>query len=45
VFDLYAQNSINLGELPPGEYNFIAVLHDKVKKVDSKRSYTFEVVP
>jgi len=45
VLDLYAQNTINLGKLPPGEYKFTAVLHDKLKKADAKQSYTFEVVP
>ncbi len=45
VLDLYAQNSINLGELPPGTYQFIAVVHDKLKKTEARKSFTFEVVP
>lgn len=44
VLDLYAQNSINLGELPPGDYTFIAVIHDRLKKTEQKTSFAFEVV-
>ena len=45
VLDLYAQNSINLGELPPGTYQFTAVVHDKLKKSEASKSFLFEVVP
>ncbi|HUX22131.1 MAG TPA: hypothetical protein VMW69_12895 [Spirochaetia bacterium] len=44
VLDLYAQNSISLGELPPGKYTFSAVIHDKLKKSEATTSFNFEVV-
>jgi len=45
VLDLYATNSLDLGDLPPGKYEFIAVLHDKLKKTSKTISYVFEIVP
>jgi len=45
VLDLYATNSLDLGDLPPGKYEFIAVLHDKLKKASKTISYVFEIVP
>ena len=44
VLDLYATNSLELGDLPPGKYEFIAVIHDKLKKTSSTMSYVFEIV-
>ena len=45
VLDLYATNSLDLGNLPPGKYEFIAVIHDKLKKISATMSYVFEIVP
>ena len=45
VLDLYATNSLDLGNLPPGKYEFIAVIHDKLKKTSARMSYVFEIVP
>jgi len=45
VLDLYATNSLDLGDLPAGKYEFIAVLHDKLKKASKTISYVFEIVP
>ena len=44
VLDLYATNSLDLGNLPPGKYEFIAVIHDKLKKTSATMSYVFEIV-
>lgn len=45
VLDFYATNSLELGDLPPGTYQFKAVLHDKLKNKDTSYAYTFEIVP
>jgi hypothetical protein len=45
VLDLYAQNSLNLGDLPPGTYEFEAVIHDKLKGSSAKTTYVFEIIP
>jgi len=45
VLDLYATNSLALGDLPPGKYEFIAVINDKLKKSSATMSYVFEIVP
>jgi hypothetical protein len=45
VLDLWANNSLNLGDLPPGQYEFVAVMHDKLKKADATQVFPFEVVP
>lgn len=45
VLDLYATNSLDLNGLPPGKYEFIAVIHDKLKNTSAQKSYIFEVVP
>jgi hypothetical protein len=45
VLDLYATNSLDLGDLPPGKYEFVAVIHDKLKKTSATMSYVFEIVP
>jgi hypothetical protein len=44
VLDLYAENTLDLGNLPPGRYEFAAVLHDKLRKTDARISYPFEIV-
>lgn len=44
VFDLYATNSLNLGELGPGKYVYKAVLRDKLKGVTAEYSLPFAVV-
>lgn len=44
VMDLYAQNSVTLGQLPPGKYKFVAVLHDKLKKANARKAFIFEIV-
>jgi hypothetical protein len=45
VLDVYATNSLDLGELPPGFYEYKAVMHDKLKKVNAAYTYTFEIIP
>ena len=44
VLDVYASNSLDLGDLPPGTYHYKAVMHDKLKKVDKSYTYTFEII-
>ena len=44
VLDLFCQNTVTLGTLPPGKYVFKAVLHDKLKDASASKSITFEVV-
>ncbi len=44
ILDLFCQNTVTLGNLPPGKYVFKAVLHDKLKDVSASKSITFEVV-
>ncbi len=45
VLDLYAKNSLNLGKVSPGTYQFEAILHDKLRDAEARTTYTFEVVP
>ena len=45
VLDVWANNSLNLGGLPPGKYEFVAVIHDKLRKADATKVFPFEVVP
>ena len=45
VLDLYATNSLDLGDLPPGKYEFIAIINDKLKKTSATMSYVFEIIP
>ena len=45
VLDVWADNSLDLGRLPPGKYEFVAVIHDKLKKADATQVFPFEVVP
>jgi hypothetical protein len=44
VFDLYATNSLDLGELSPGKYIYKAVLRDKLKGVTAEYTLPFAVV-
>ncbi len=44
VLDVFATNSINLGELPPGTYIYKIVVHDKLKNQDATKTLTFEIV-
>jgi hypothetical protein len=44
VMDLYATNSLKLGQLGPGMYRFEAVLHDKLKKATAKYVFKFEIM-
>jgi len=43
VFDLYATNSLNLGDLPPGKYTYKAVIHDKLKDAQAEYSQVFQI--
>jgi len=45
VLDVYASNSLSLGNLPPGMYRFRIVVHDKLKGADVTADYPFEIVP
>ena len=45
VLDVWANNSLDLGGLPPGRYEFVAVMHDKLKNADATKVFPFEVVP
>jgi hypothetical protein len=45
VLDVWANNSLDLGGLPPGKYEFVATMHDKLKKADATKVFPFEVVP
>jgi hypothetical protein len=44
VLDVFVRNTLTLGDLPPGKYVFLAVLHDKLKRVDATHTYEFEIV-
>ena len=44
VLDVYAKNTLNLGNLPPGLYVYEALLKDKLKGTEAKRSIPFEIV-
>jgi hypothetical protein len=43
VFDLFATNSLDLGDTPAGTYVYRAVLHDKLKDASTEYSVTFEI--
>lgn len=45
VFDVFGTNSLSLGELPPGKYEFEAVLHDQLSKQDARYVFKFEIAP
>ena len=45
VLDVFSKNTLTLGSLPPGNYQFKAVIHDKLKNSDAAFTYDFEVVP
>ncbi len=44
VLDYYATNSLSLGNLPPGNYTYKAVIHDKLKNREAAYLYDFEIV-
>jgi hypothetical protein len=44
VFDVYGTNSLSLGELPPGDYEFEAVVHDQLSKQEARYVFKFEIV-
>lgn len=44
VLDVYGTNSLSLGELPPGKYEFEAVIHDQLSKQDARYVFKFEIV-
>lgn len=44
VFDLYATNSLDLGDLPPGKYTYQAVLRDKLKEAVVEYTLPFQVI-
>ncbi len=43
VFDLYATNTLNLGELPKGQYTLKAVLRDKQRQAAAEYTLPFQV--
>jgi hypothetical protein len=44
VFDLYATNSLNLGDLGPGKYLYKVLLRDKLKGATAEYTHAFAVV-
>ena len=44
VLDVYATNSLDLGDLPAGRYQFKVVVHDKLRNKDAAISMDFEIV-
>jgi hypothetical protein len=45
VFDIFGTNSLSLGDLPAGKYEFEAVLHDQLSKQEARYVYKFEIAP
>ncbi len=45
VLDVFGKNSLSLGRLPPGLYEFEAILHDRLSGQDASFRVKFEVVP
>ncbi len=45
VLDVYGMNSLSLGELPAGKYEFEAVIHDQLSKQDARYVFKFEIAP
>jgi hypothetical protein len=45
VFDLFATNSLSLGNLPPGDYVYKAVLKDQLKDARANLALAFRIVP
>jgi hypothetical protein len=45
VLDIFGTNSLDLGDLPAGKYEFEAVLHDQLSKQDARYVYKFEIAP
>ena len=44
VLDVYAENSLDLGDLASGKYIYSAIIHDKLKNVSAEYKYEFEVI-
>lgn len=42
--DIYVVNQLTLAEVPPGNYLFKTILHDKIKGESASATWTFEVV-
>ncbi|HUX12646.1 MAG TPA: hypothetical protein VMW87_06435 [Spirochaetia bacterium] len=45
VLDVYGLNTLTLGDIPPGKYRFVAILHDQLRNAEVRKIYPFEVVP
>ena len=45
VLDVYGTNSLSLGDLPAGKYEFEAVIHDQLSKQDARYLFKFEIAP
>lgn len=43
VLDLFATNELDLGDLPPGEYRYRVVLHDRLRGEDATAEVSFTV--
>lgn len=44
VLDVYASNTLDLGDLPVGSYTFQAVIHDKLRNAEAEYIFRFEIV-
>lgn len=44
ILDIYMTNDFNLGNLPPGKYRYIIVLHDQISGQEYKKGIDFELV-
>lgn len=44
ILDIYMTNDFSLGNLPPGKYRYIIVLHDQISGQEYKRGIDFELV-
>lgn len=45
VLDVYATNSFDLGNIPPGRYLYQAVIHDILGKKKASHDFAIDVVP
>ena len=44
VLDVYATNSLELGELPPGDYKYEAIIHDVLRDARASTTYAFSII-
>lgn len=44
VLDVFATNSLDLGKLPPGIYQFVIVLNDRYRNKSVSYGYNFEII-